>query len=328
MSECRCDAGFGGSDCAQPVGACPKNCSGHGLCEATVSPSGLVSFGCDCEVGFAGADCTIVRGGCPGNCTGHGSCFNGTCYCDIGFTHDDCSLVTPTCSKNCSGHGRCADGQCDCHVGFGGVACDEVLGTMCPRNCTGHGACDESSATCVCDPGFGGADCGQASEGTCHADCSKRGTCHRGTCTCLSGYAGSDCSIACPRRCTHPANGLCLADGSCKCHPGYSGLECQTTDPIFHLSSALRETSASSMHALDLKGDFATTFDGTLWIFYPIAMIASCATALVVLFCCCGYLCNLREGHRGTQAIPFYRYLSASMSYSDYQLKRSDNPGM
>jgi hypothetical protein len=33
---------------------------------------------------------------------------------------------------------------------------------------------------------------------------------------------------------------------------------------------------------------------------------------------------NLRAGLRGTQAVPLYRYMSESMSYSDYQLK----PGM
>jgi len=329
MGECRCDAGFGGEACDEVLASCPANCSGHGYCNSHVSVSGqMISHGCECEVGFAGADCMLVMGGCPGNCTGHGSCFNGTCFCDSGFTHDDCSLVMQTCDKNCSGHGRCIDGACDCYDGFDGSACDVVLGNVCPRNCTGHGACDEAARVCICDAGYGGGDCSGTTE-SCPSGCSMHGNCVDGSCQCVGGFAGSDCSVSCPERC-HAPNGRCQLDGSCECKSGWRGATCDTPDMAHQFAATLKSTREMqhTAHGLDFVSDVSTKLDGTLWIFYPLAMIASCAVAVLVLFCCISFCCNLREGHRGTQAIPLYRYLSSTMSYSDYQLKPNPNPGM
>ena len=50
------------------------------------------------------------------------------------------------------------------------------------------------------------------------------------------------------------------------------------------------------------------------------------AVVMLLLTCVIGYLLNLCLGARGTAAIPFYRYLSSSLSYSDYQLKPGPNP--
>ena len=259
------------------------------------------------------AACAIVVGGCPGNCTGHGTCFNGTCHCDVGFVRDDCSVVAQTCDKNCSGHGRCVDAVCECHGGFDGSACDVVLGNQCPRNCTGHGTCDELSGSCVCDSGYGGRDCGSAAASCPRSksgeQCSTRGNCENGECACLSGYSGRDCSITCPSRCTSATNGVCI-DGACQCKHGWTGEACADAVKLVQMTSLLMDQPV----------------DGSLTVFRPLSIMIIGVMVILLVTCALGYLLNLLQGFRGTAAIPFYRYLSASMSYSDYQLKPNPNP--
>jgi len=303
VGECQCDAGFGGESCDEVQYVCPKNCSGHGLCEASVSEAGLVSFGCECELGFGGLDCSLVRGGCPANCTGHGTCFNGTCHCDSGFTRADCSFVVPTCSNNCSGHGSCTDGICSCHAGFQGTACDVVQGSVCPYNCTGHGSCDEMSGSCVCDSGYGGSACAMATD-PCPNACSSRGNCQGDACVCLAGYGGADCSFTCPSRCNTP-NGVCM-DQACKCSSGWKGHDCSVPVRMVQMSQAI-------LSPMSENGVFFS---------YPLSIVAISTVGLLLLVCVLGYCFNLCKGVRGTAAIPMYAWMSDSLSYSDYQLKR------
>ena len=81
--------------------------------------------------------------------------------------------------------------------------------------------------------------------------------------------------------------------------------------------------SASSTDGFTTVGQRA---DGTLTIFYPLSILCLVSSAIVLLLCFVGYCVNLTVGLRGTAAIPMYRYLSASLSYSEYQLKPAPNP--
>jgi len=115
---CRCDAGFTGHDCMQPL-TCPRDCSGHGQC----SEAGT----CACDNGFGGTDCAMEFScpGAPAKCSSHGKCLSsGQCQCFSGFSEGDCSAGAAVCPNKCSGNGYCsATSQCVCQRGFTGVDC-------------------------------------------------------------------------------------------------------------------------------------------------------------------------------------------------------------
>ena len=57
-------------------GACPINCTDHGVC----APGGF----CVCLGGYTGLACE--KRACENDCSGHGRCDNGTCMCAPGYT--------------------------------------------------------------------------------------------------------------------------------------------------------------------------------------------------------------------------------------------------
>ena len=84
-SQCFCDPGWGGADCARQA-ACPEgDCAGHGGCDR-----GL----CFCDVGFGGLGCLDMMA-CPNDCGGHGSCHLSACTCDVGWLGADCGQQAP-----------------------------------------------------------------------------------------------------------------------------------------------------------------------------------------------------------------------------------------
>merc|ERR1711871_668225 len=80
---CSCANGYYGHHCERSH--CPKNCSGHGVCNTL----GV----CECAVGFAGPACAEVT--CRDGCSGHGLCHfqwpHFSCICDAGWVGDTCS---------------------------------------------------------------------------------------------------------------------------------------------------------------------------------------------------------------------------------------------
>ena len=151
-------------------------------------------------------------------------------------------------------------------VVYKGPFCNE---TACQNVTCRYGDCapvdDEvaSNGTCVCFPGYYGADCSLQcpinyaavpvdaesqiaqrpdlvdAQVICfgHGQCSN-GVSGSGLCTCDAGYAGSDCSKACPGMYTFSDGGIevctghgtcsqgALADASCTCSFGYFGPAC------------------------------------------------------------------------------------------------------
>lgn len=263
FETCRCDPGYQGLDCAQPVcapiGADGKMCEGKGRC--------VVAHGgkhvCRCESPFAGAEC--------GNAISNHTCsYHGTptsasaCECDEGWFGLQCERTGNCDPVDCFGRGSCVAGvkgapTCKCHAPFGGPDC-----SLCTHDCTGHGTCTPNGCSCAdgwkgalcdrredCDP----VDCGGAGHGSCVADanglpvcqckhpwtdfdcmqctltCSEHGECNaKGQCTCDKGWKGDKCDRygACPNNCSD--KGACIGDKIgdpvCKCETGYAGRDC------------------------------------------------------------------------------------------------------
>ena len=113
---------------------------------------------------------------------------------------------------------------------------------------------------------------------------------------------GRDCSIVCPNRCSH--HGTC-SSGACECDAGWSGDDCSTERPLQQIRATLLSISMPSWSELS-----------------PLSSMLFASLCVFTAFCGLGYVVNLCSGLRGTAAVPLYRYLSASYSYSDYQLKQ------
>ena len=86
--QCECERGWQGVSCEAP--ACPKDCSGHGLCLPPPSHLGLPGSSgamglCQCSAGWGGIACDVWRPHCPNDCSGRGECVDGRCVCAEGF---------------------------------------------------------------------------------------------------------------------------------------------------------------------------------------------------------------------------------------------------
>ena len=209
---------------------CPKGpnglpCSGHGTCPKTRGVCDCRSdtdggywegLACEmCQTGYWGFEC---RNPCPGGacdpCSGHGICDSGVTGTGICACFD-----TP-------GIGYWKGTKCDsCAVGYWGSECkQECPGGLTPETwCSGHGDCSQGptgSGDCICfdiiETGWwSGLLCQDCAAGyfgpTCQSKCPGKffacegnGVCDdmmtgSGLCTCNRGYAGEDCSLACPK---------------------------------------------------------------------------------------------------------------------------------
>eukprot|EP00301_Raphidiophrys_heterophryoidea_P011585 c17725_g1_i1.p1 GENE.c17725_g1_i1~~c17725_g1_i1.p1 ORF type:complete len:763 (-),score=113.98 c17725_g1_i1:159-2447(-) len=178
---CKCNAAsqVEGDSCSvnSDIVLCPKNCSGHGLCQSGI---------CTCHEGFGGKACDEPLFNCPRNCTGNGFCIHGKCKCLPGWGGQACNIQELRCPRDCSGRGMCHDGQCRCDKAWTGLACN----VTCTRNCSRHGHCDHG--VCNCFTGWAGELCDRRSR--CPNNCNNQGRCEDDVCSCFSGWSGEDCS--------------------------------------------------------------------------------------------------------------------------------------
>eukprot|EP01012_Entosiphon_sulcatum_P030297 TRINITY_DN3729_c0_g1_i6.p1 TRINITY_DN3729_c0_g1~~TRINITY_DN3729_c0_g1_i6.p1 ORF type:complete len:6116 (-),score=439.75 TRINITY_DN3729_c0_g1_i6:64-18258(-) len=270
--DCKsCGAKWLGSMC---LDSCPTvgglDCAGHGSC-----PSGTTVCSCahstvdgfwsgtlcsDCDSGYFGSQClSPCPGGACNPCNGHGICstgVNGTgsCKCDIQYAGTDCSTCISgfygsTCTKECpggastpcTGHGICAEGlsgggSCTCWSNsttgyWSGQSCNTCAsayyGSRCTSRCpslynsgvcSGHGTCFNGvngNGSCACTQGYAGADCSTACPTTTSGVCNRQGTCRDGS----SGDASCTCYSS-------SAAGFWTGLGCTSCQDGYYGTQC------------------------------------------------------------------------------------------------------
>ncbi|KAL1526391.1 hypothetical protein AB1Y20_015104 [Prymnesium parvum] len=183
----------------------------------------------------------------------------------------------------CSGRGLCdtTKGTCECDAGWGGEVCETA---SCVGGC-GTGNCH--NGTCLCSPGFTGERCESLATLTtegCPHDCSNNGRCSaKLQCICAIGYSASDCSVACPNRCS--GHGECF-DGACTCYEGYEGIDCSTAEP-----QSIKDA-----------------FLGGMFAYYPIFVLFFYSFIFLFMFCFVGYIMNRCNGRFGTSAIPMWDY--------------------
>ena len=148
----------------------------------------------------------------------------------------------------------------------------------------------------------------------CPRDCSQRGTCVGGSCECLPGFSGRGCETACPNRCS--GHGTCIA-GACECFAGHKGDDCSATVKVMQAAAML------SAGFLGSPGQFNPS---ELELTSPLFLVTMSGAAILVATCLLGYCINVCRGLRGLDAVPYYTYLTSTMSISDYILKPNPRP--
>lgn len=111
---------------------------------------------------------------------------------------------------------------------------------------------------------------------------------------CQQGYGAMDCSVECPNRCS--GHGDCL-NGTCGCTDDYYGVDCS-----LHQGNLDHEALQPDAKAHEPLG---------------ISTLAIAGASVVLFFA--GYAANFKGGLRGTDAIPFYKFLSVKWSGGGYE---------
>jgi len=148
---CKCDAGFVGDNCDDPLWCYGKDCSGHGKC---------VDKGCVCDQGWEGSSCQIPTSLCKDlSCSGQGTCNSGVCTCSAGYSGRNCEIAPDACLKvNCNGHGSCLSGKCICTSPWSGLNCQTNQDDVCKTSACGkHGT--YSNGFCTCQDSWSGEFC-------------------------------------------------------------------------------------------------------------------------------------------------------------------------
>ena len=225
---CKCDLGWGGSDCSETLDdpGCPGACGGNSHGECVFNPDG--THVCVCKPGWMGTGCE-----------------------------------TPRCAPDECVHGTChGEGDCVCDPGWRGRSCDIEV---CPNRCSLHGLCVMSgpdAPRCDCLPGWVGRDC--SSRVACRVEpgasvCARHGVCVGSSCRCEEGWFGELCDQQwCPKGCgAASGRGECKEDGVCHCRGGFYGSACG-----LHNTAACLVDCEKTCLPYKARG-FATSRDGT-----------------------------------------------------------------
>jgi len=232
--ECRCKAGYFGTNCE----SCVKllGCSSHGYCKK--------SYECLCEAGYKGIFCSepVCKQGCDPN---NGFCSQpGQCRCKTGWQGENC---TECISKPGCKNGTCAKPyECKCEEGFKGNLCDKP---DCGHGCHETNGYCEKPGECFCKVGFQGKRCDECVP---YPGCLNGGCERPWDCLCLDGWKGLKCDeidreqfgegarvgrclpigdFMCMNGgidiCSWYSNGTMEGEPRCQCRGGFSGKYCQ-----------------------------------------------------------------------------------------------------
>ena len=231
-----CDAGL------DVLGECLDTCGSALTCGACTERDG-------CGWCHTTGRCTAARldGSAPqdGNCSAFNVDSCATCPGAVTSTLMPAYLDTDTVHAFCNARGRCDNvtRTCACDEGYGGEGCAKMCPGGASNPCSRRGVCDDETGECFCNPGYGGSRCesvgtvGACACGVAHTRVNADGTqqlaCSgrldsNGACACLEGWAGVNCTNACPGAGVVGAeicggHGSCNpTTGACDCDPCYS----------------------------------------------------------------------------------------------------------
>ncbi|CAI2318408.1 unnamed protein product [Caenorhabditis sp. 36 PRJEB53466] len=248
--RCKCDSGFSGSHCSDPIDDCQfYPCVNGGTCNKDnyeEADSNIEAYNCTCPTGFSGSNCelAILR-----NCSELIKCENGgrcefdakgtaICRCPQQFYGTFCEKK---CADQCAHSFGCAQATngsvfCECLDGFSAQYCD-VVDNVCEANllvCQNSGTCNRTTQSCDCSDTFNGTYC-EINLNACtrnSINCENGGTCDakNGECYCPAGFTGDLCEnqLHSCRDITCFNGGTCISfNGTCACLPGSTGDRCQ-----------------------------------------------------------------------------------------------------
>ncbi|TMW65908.1 hypothetical protein Poli38472_003673 [Pythium oligandrum] len=119
-----------------PTSTTPKLCSGQGTCSPKTAFVQEYECKCNAGYsGTLCANVTSNVCSNLGQCGSSGTCVltagqtSGTCTCKAGSTGNQCSSCDASSSSACNGNGKCDSGVCSCNSGYSGTLCADRTST-------------------------------------------------------------------------------------------------------------------------------------------------------------------------------------------------------
>ena len=228
---CTCDAGWGGVDCQNWIGACHGYCDGclgpdnNDCVRCTANASRNSDGDCICNSGWGGADCSFYIGVCDYRCEGGAvdDFVLGQYPNCSGPTNYDCNKCSDNAERDGDNVGK--NGACICAPGWSGNDCTQYRGechNICRGNCTGPTAYDCTA----CDTQGHSLENG---DGLCQCEALWTGeTCelYNGSCDPICIGCSGPTAIDCLRCVPHAGRISGVSMGTCTCNTDYEGDDC------------------------------------------------------------------------------------------------------